>query len=209
MNCIKAEKYLYLFREGELTAEERFSLDEHLGKCASCRETASQLDSMRQIALCHYRAMPIPGEMESGKRRIFALTINHSQTGRTLSREGILLQITYNKVVRLVSAGLVAGFVLVFLLQNYMAFNSIVTLEKKYGNPGRYTNPVSAGMENLTADDFRFLEAAQVHFRKTLSPSGMKTNSHNLFLLSFRKHREIREIALRVTDFDPFLDPFT
>ncbi len=204
MNCTEAEKYLYLFREGELTPEERLVLNNHLEECASCHKAAIQLDSIRQLAQSQYLALPIPREMENRKRKIFALTVDHSEIDRTLSREEILLRITYNKMVRLASAGLVAAFVLVFLIQNYMAFNSILTLENKYGNPGKNKVFSSISMENLSADDFNFLEAAQVYFRKTMNPGSTKTVSHNLFLLSFKKHREIREIASRITDYDPF-----
>ncbi len=204
MNCTEAEKSLYLFREGELSAEERFSLNIHLENCASCWKTAVQLDAMRQLVQRQYLSMPMPDELDNEKRKILALTLDQNQSDSILPGVNLLLRITYNKVVRLTSAAMVAALVLVFLLQNYMAFNSILTLEKKYGNPGRYMNSVSASMENLSADDLRFLEAAQIYFKKTVSPGSMKTVSHNLFLLSFRKHREIREIALRATDFDPF-----
>lgn len=202
MNCTEAEKLLYLFREGERTTEERFSLNDHLENCASCRKTAAQLDAMRQFVQRQYLSVPLPEELNNGKRKILALTLDHHRRESILPGENVWLRITCNRAVRLTSAALVAALVLVFLLQNYMAFNSILTLEKKYGNPGRYMVPAS--MENISASDLRFLEAAQIYLKKTVSPGSMKTVSHNLFLLSFRKHREFREIASRATGFDPF-----
>jgi hypothetical protein len=47
MKC-KMEKQLYLFREGELTGEERSQLQAHLQECAACRQVWQELNTMDQ-----------------------------------------------------------------------------------------------------------------------------------------------------------------
>ena len=48
MNCLEAEKYIYLFKSDELSDKEKEDLNIHLGKCVSCKQSFSELNIYKE-----------------------------------------------------------------------------------------------------------------------------------------------------------------
>jgi hypothetical protein len=208
MKCKEIEPLIYLFKPGEITENEQHLLDGHLKFCDDCRnlleEVRHQRFTVNELTAEGYntshssfykvRIIEKIAILENGKSNKIAQKIKSNG-----------LNYLSLPVYRYISAALIGGLVITFLLQNYSAYLNISKLEMKFGNPSTYEARAESKAIVLGDEDFSFIKESSQKSMKT----GKRHSEFSLFkgskflLISMRKHRFFQELA----NHNPGIDP--
>jgi hypothetical protein len=208
MKCKEIEPLIYLFKPKELTADEQHQLDEHLKSCSDCRKLVEELNTQNLI-LSEISSKNFNSTQSSYyKQQIFNEIDNFEKNqNRNISQKTLRNYLNYFSMpaYRYISAALIAGLVITFLFQNYLAYLSIGKLEMRFGNPSSYMakeeiKPIVFGKE-----DFNFLKESSQKGLKTgrIHKEASWFKGNQFLLLSMRKHRFFQELA----NHNPAIDP--
>lgn len=202
MTCGQAEEYLYFFREGELEAREADLLKAHLQECESCREIAAELSRMHDILKGEIVSISLFEGERQARQKIYSLTVDRPVSSRHHFHSGQLL---VHPVVRLGSAALIAGFVVLFLLQNFLYFRSIQQLERRYTVSAAYAQEVSVKPGMPSDRDMQLLKSVINKLgNRRLSRMGLHPLPVKLFLLEVRNYKHTREFIGMAPDIDSY-----
>jgi hypothetical protein len=163
MNCQRYERFLYLFREGELESREQRMLEAHLWGCPRCSATlrviqkdSSSLEGVRRMS-------PRPEDPDKLTRRILeslpdAIPPPSGSVARLL--DALVLWVE-RPIVRYASVVVVAGATLLFLVQQATLFLSLQGLEHRMAlRPSAVSSP--AVQFRVSKDDAHALAEAGI-----------------------------------------------
>ena len=141
------EELVYLYRSGELTEEEKISVQEHLTACASCREIYKGLKKYEEAIRWISSENP---EMNANALRR-TLTEKTSQL-EIEERERNAFSFLFSPRVQYLLASVVVFFALLFLYQNIMMVHKVTQLEKHLGAISRiHEQPSTIDIEKIVA----------------------------------------------------------
>lgn len=208
MKCKAIEPLIYLYKPGELTENEKDLLEEHFKVCGECKKLRQNLINQNSVlsVLTNERFSSVQSSFD--KELIFA-KINFLENEKP---RNVLERIKYAgfyyfslPAYRYASAVLIAGFVITFLMQNYLAYMNISQLERKFGNPSNYEAAEEIKPIVLGIEDFSFISQSSRKInkteKKTVEFRGFKGTK--MLLLSMRKHRYFQTLA----NHNPGIDP--
>ncbi|MBN1894579.1 zf-HC2 domain-containing protein [bacterium] len=152
MKCWIYKKKLFLYRQGELTAGEKRSLEKHLSSCERCREEAVRIRAVEQGAALLRAEKPDlsqPDELtDEVMRRIRTETAYRRMEGRADLFSGF-----FGRIPRFVYAVLAAAIIGSFFYQEYRILHKISGLERRMAGISGAGGGVPAGpvLDRLSA----------------------------------------------------------
>ncbi len=126
MNCKKSLKYIYLFKEGELTEKEKKQLEHHLKSCSAC---AANFDGMADFR----NLLSFQEESDEKLKDSQKLTdsILNAISENSKNHPGKLLRISSSPFYRIAASILIIFQLTLFLYQQYSISKSIDKLSDR------------------------------------------------------------------------------
>jgi hypothetical protein len=210
MKCNEVEKFIYLYKPGELSAQELKTLNDHIAVCRNCRESMEEINEEGNILEELKQRSAFTAPSLQFKERILSLINDRTTIDMKIERRPSFIDfrsVFMRPFYRITSAALVAGFVLLFLLQNYFTFNDILKLENKFGNPTIYAKLSMNPDLNLNEEDIRFIKSVYMDQESPAAKTSLvkELSRRNRFLVSsFSKHSQLLDLATHISNPDPF-----
>jgi len=134
MNCKKVQKYLYLYRSGELNSQESEQLKAHLSTCSSCERKMQTVQKTNLILKTLQKELhdhPEPRDLTNKiMSRIHGLD-NIPLKNHTKNLQEIFGYILYNLKMEHALTPISIVLVVLFLAQQSFVFNRVKILEEK------------------------------------------------------------------------------
>jgi hypothetical protein len=140
MNCEESRALLTLYREGELPAERRRELSQHLSACLNCSALAEEYRRTDSYVSQLRDTRPVLPDAAGLARSIVEQIRSEAGGRRASSRRGFLdrlLDLFEVPSIRLASGGITALLVIVFTVQCLQLATGIASLEDRYDRPER------------------------------------------------------------------------
>ena len=123
MNCRKAKKYIYLFRDGELSQKEKKQLEQHLKNCQSCSHLFNDLNEFKRIIVENEDADELIENPEKLTNSILN-AIDEADSKKSLK----IISITSHPVFRVAASFLIILQITLFFSQQTYIDNSVADL---------------------------------------------------------------------------------
>jgi putative zinc finger protein len=148
--CQRIESLLYLYRDGELSVDEKSKVDEHVKTCARCRENLQQLLSMDNMLVPLRENTPeLTGEAEIVNEtmlRISRKTARKSAGGNAAALYDLLLG-----RLRPAMGFTLAAAALLFVVQQSRDTMKVVELEARLRAHGAVVVSESVGFDDIAS----------------------------------------------------------
>ena len=199
MKCKEIEPLIYMYKAGELTKYEQNLLEEHLAICNDCRilkEEINQQDFTLKELISENENL---AQSAIYKEQIIEQIniLKHESQKEASNSKTRMVHYLSNPVYRYLSAAVITGLVMSFLLQNYSTYINLSQLELKFGNPSTYEAVAESKAIVFGDDDLSYIRAStQIRIKPGRAHTEFTWLKGNRFLLmSIRKHRYLQELA--------------
>lgn len=155
MSCKKYEKFLYLYRDGELEEDEILQLHRHLADCEGCRAFFETLQQQPLHTFVRTRMDEICPEVSLNPAEIFN-TVQAQKKKPLKQRIDILLEMVRNGLIRprvqMAWAGLTLLFIITLVGQQLHFASKLTRLEQQMAVVSQ--NQISRELSNFIPADF-------------------------------------------------------